>query len=139
VAVFSPGHGKKEHAGAITIVSPQAGPDEKGAARPVSKTADYRDPYPLSAEAFLVAQGSRILLMDREGQTHEVYRLPHDLAQAGAECHEPRPLAARKREPVVPERVEPTRATGRLVLGNVYQGRRMEGVRPGEIKKLLVL
>ena len=36
-------------------------------------------------------------------------------------------------------RVAPQEATGRLILANIYNGRHMEGVRPGEIKKLLVL
>jgi hypothetical protein len=35
--------------------------------------------------------------------------------------------------------MDPRQATGRLLLQDVYAGRRMEGVRRGEIKKLLVL
>ncbi|MCR4414297.1 MAG: hypothetical protein NUV77_17910 [Thermoguttaceae bacterium] len=139
VAIFSPGHGKKEHAGAVTLVTPKAGPDQQASARQISRGDDYRDPYPLSADWFLVAQGSRILLMNREGETRALYRLPADLAKAGVECHEPRPLAARPREPVIPPRIAPTQATGRLILSDVHLGRRMEGVRRGEIKKLLVL
>jgi hypothetical protein len=139
VAVFSPGHGRKEHAGAITIVTPERGPDEPAAARRVSKEENYRDPYPLSADCFLVAQGGRLLVMDGQGQTRPLYRVPAELAKAGVECHEPRPLQARPREPVIPSRVDATQATGRLILQDVYVGRRMEGVRRGEIKKLLVL
>ena len=33
----------------------------------------------------------------------------------------------------------PRETTGRLVLSDIYSGRRMEGIKPGEIKKLLVL
>ncbi|MCY2951216.1 MAG: hypothetical protein NTU53_04470, partial [Planctomycetota bacterium] len=58
VAVFSPGHGKAEHAGAVTIVSPYAGPDEKGSARQIGRGEDWRDPYPVSEDCFLVAQGA---------------------------------------------------------------------------------
>ena len=36
VAVFSPDHGQKEHAGTITIVSPKKGPDDLGSARAIS-------------------------------------------------------------------------------------------------------
>jgi hypothetical protein len=139
VAVFSPGHGRKEHAGAVTVVTPQAGPDEPGSARQISQGTDYRDPYPLSQNSFLVAQGPRLLLMNGQGETEELYCLPPDLAKAGAECHEPRPLCARPREPVIPSRVSPGEASGRLILSDVYTGRRMEGVARGEIKKLLVL
>jgi hypothetical protein len=139
VAIFSPGHGKKEHAGAVTIVTPKSGPDDKGSATKISQGDDYRDPYPISEDCFLVAQGPRVLLMDGQGHTTEIYRLAPDLAKAGAECHEPRPLAARPREPVIVPRISLEETTGRLVLSDVYQGRRMEGVRRGEIKKLLVL
>ena len=57
VAIFSPGHRKREHTGTVTLVSPKAGPNEPASAHRSSKTNDYRDPYPLSAERFLVARG----------------------------------------------------------------------------------
>jgi len=139
VAVFSPGHGRREHEGQITIVTPKAGPDEKASAQPVSRQKNYRDPYPFSEDCFLVAQGTRLLVMNGRGQTSEIYRLPGELAKAGVQCHEPRPLRPRARERIIPPRVDLTQATGRLVLTDVYNGRRMEGVKPGEIKKLLVL
>lgn len=139
VAVFSPEHGRKEHAGAITIVTAKAGPDELSSARRISEKDNYRDPYPLSEDCFLVAQGPRLLVMNSKGQTRQIYRLPSKLIEAKVECHEPRPLRARTREPVIPSRVDREQATGRLILQNVYAGRRMEGVKPGEIKKLLVL
>jgi len=139
VAVFSPEHGRKEHEGAITIVTPKAGPDELSSARRVSKKNNYRDPYPLSADCFLVAQGPRLLVMNANGQTKQIYRLPSELIDAEVECHEPRPLRPRPREPVIPPRSDHTQVTGRLILQDVYAGRRMEGVKPGEIKKLLVL
>jgi len=78
-----------------------------------------------------------ILLMDRSGDTEAVYTLPKP--QDGYWLHEPRPLRPRVREPVVPDHSDPTEATGRLVLADVLHGRSVEGVGPGEIKKLLVL
>jgi hypothetical protein len=151
LAVFSPGHGKAEHAGAVAMVSPKAGPDAKEFARRISQGDDFRDPYPLSENSFLVARGPSLLIMNGHGETTEIYRLPQSLIKAGAECHEPRPLKARPREPVIPARIvaqatgAPLRSapatppTGRLVVSDVHLGRRMEGVRRGEIKKLLVL
>jgi len=139
VAVFSPGHGRKEHEGAITIVTAKAGPDELSSARRVNKGENFRDPYPISRDCFLVAQGPRLLTMNRRGETRRIYRLPSELVKAGVECHEPRPLRARPREPVIPTRSDPRQATGKLILQDVYAGRRMEGVKRGEIKKLLVL
>ncbi len=139
VAVFSPGHGRQEHAGAITVVTPKTGPDDEGSARQISRGADFRDPYPLSQDQFLVARGPTILSMNGEGQARELYRLPSQWIEAGAECHEPRPLERKAREPVIPPRSARPEPTGRLVLEDVYAGRRMEGVPRGEIKKLLIL
>lgn len=139
VAAFSPEHGRREHEGFVTLVTPRRGPDDLGSAQRLSKTADFRDPYPLSTELFLVARGPALLTIDRQGRTRERYRLPAEWVEAGAECHEPRPLTARAEEPRIPPRVEPTQATGRLLLMDVYHGRAMQGVQRGEIKKLLVL
>jgi len=139
VAIFSPGHGRREHVGAVTIVSPKLGPDEQAAARQISKTDDYRDPYPLSQDTFLVAQQDRLVLMNTEGQSQTIYRLPAALAQEEVTLHEPRPLRPRKAERIIPPRSTPRESTGRLVVSDIYNGRNMEGVEPGEIKKLLVL
>lgn len=139
VAVFSPQHGRKEHEGAITIVTPKMGPDDEASARRISEKDNFRDPYPLSVDCFLVARGASLLVMNSRGETRQIYRLPQELIEAGVECHEPRPLRARKREPVIPPRCDPQQTTGRLILQDVYAGRRMEGVKRGEIKKLLVL
>ncbi len=49
------------------------------------------------------------------------------------------PHRTAQREPVIPDRTDPQLETGTLALMDVYKGRNMTGVRPGEIKKLLVL
>jgi hydrazine synthase alpha subunit-like protein len=139
VAVFSPNHGRKEHAGIITVVTPKRGPDDLGSARPLNPSEDYRDPYPLSTDRFLVARGPTIEWMDGNGETELAYRLPQAWIDAGAEVHEPRPLMPRQREPIIPSRVSLEAPTGRLMLDDIYSGRRMEGVSRGEIKRLLVL
>jgi len=139
VASFSPGHGRREHAGAITIVDPKAGPDAKPLARRISKGHDFRDPYPLSENAFLVARGGTILLLDGRGATQTVYSLPAADARKRLEVHEPRPLRPRRREKAIPPRVDQSRPNGRLILANVNYGRNLAGVKQGEIKRLLVL
>jgi len=138
VASFSPGHGRAEHMGEITIVDPGTGPDNAGAARRVSRPRQhFRDPYALAEDCFLVAGTEGILVMDARGETEVLYRL--EGKDRRLSCHEPRPLRARRREPVIAPRSDPSRPTGRLVLANVYEGRNMAGVRRGTIKKLLVL
>lgn len=59
--------------------------------------------------------------------------------RARLQCHEPRPLAARPRERVIPARTDLSKATGRLILEDIYHGRNMPGVERGAVKKLLVL
>ena len=138
VASFSPGHGTREHDGFVTLVDPRLGPDAPQAATSVSGSPGYRDPWAFSEEAFLAASRGDMVLMDGSGETQTIYRLsPADVA-AGLECHEPRPLVRRTPEPIVPIAAA-TEPTGRVFLADVHRGRNMQGVAPGEIKKLLVL
>ena len=134
VAVFSPGHGRNEHMGPITLVDPDAGPDAQPYAQHVNPKPVWRDPYPFSEDCFLLASPQGIELMDGGGRTQLLLA-----KQGNMDLHEPRPLVARPRERWIPPRTDPSQATGRLVLGNVHVGRNMVGVKPGEIKKLLVL
>ncbi len=139
VASFSPGHGRNEHAGAVTIIEPNAGPDAARSARPISKAGDLRDPYPLSPDLFLAAQGTSIVLLDRHGAMRHLYSLPKEWRRGRMMVHEPRPLRVRPRERIVPSKVDLAQATGRVVLENANVGRRMDGVEPGQIAELLVL
>ena len=137
----SPGHGRPEHVGPIDVVDPSKGPDVAEASHKISKEpvwqGVWRDPYAISEDCFLVARGKGLFLMDGQGNTEPIYELPGD--QGALECHEPRPMVARPRERVIPPRVDLSKTTGRLVLSDIYAGRNMEGVKRGEIKKLLVL
>ncbi len=137
VASFSPGHGRWEHMGQVTVVDPGLGPDVPGRARAVNRKKSFRDPYPFSEDCFLVAGDGGIWLMDGKGDTEQVYQLEDQ--DKGLACHEPRPLRSRPRERLLPSRIDLTCPTGELVLDDVYHGRSMEGVRRGEIKKLLVI
>ena len=139
VAIFSPGHGQREHDGTVTVLDASRGPDQRSLAHSITREATYRDPWAFSEEAFLAAQRNRLVLLDGQGRAHEIYRTSKEEAAAGLECHEPRPIVRRPREQVVPDRIDPKRKTGTLVLADVYRGRNMAGLQRGEIKKLLVL
>ena len=139
VVSFSPGHGRKEHAGTITIVDPGAGPDARPNARAVSRGGDFRDPYALAEDCFLVASEQGILVMDGSGHTTVLYDLPAADKRAGLKLHEPRPMRPRPRERPMPVRTNLARTTGRVMLADVHTGRNMAGVQRSEIKKLLVL
>ena len=137
VASFSPGHGRPGHMGYITIVDPERGPDDPAGARRLSRNRLFRDPYPISEDCFLVADDSGIHVMNGCGYTELIYRIPDPTG--GLTCHEPRPLKPRPRERAIPDQVDLSRTSGRMVLADVYRGRNMDGVKRGEIKKLLVL
>jgi hypothetical protein len=77
--------------------------------------------------------------MDGTGRHALVHRLGPDEQAGGVMVQEPRPIAARPRERVIPPFVDPGQETGRVYVQDVYRGRNMAGVKRGEIKKLLVL
>lgn len=135
VASFSPGHGRPEHMGYVTIVDPRGGPDVLSTVRRLSDKL-YRDPYAISEKYFLVADRRGIHLMDDSGHTELICAASPETA--GLEFHEPRALRSRPREPVIRSSLDLSRETGRVILADIYQGRNMVGIRRGEIKKLLV-
>lgn len=139
VASFSPGHGQREHDGVVTVVDPRGGPDAADFARSIGKGARFRDPWGFDEHSFLAASGPTLVLMDDTGRTENLLVLPPEDRAAKLECHEPRPIQARTREPVLQNRVRPEETVGRMLLADVHDGRNMSGVRPGEIRKLLVL
>jgi len=133
VMIHSPGHGSNEHAGYVAVATGRHGPNGGPAMRHLSREPVFRDPYPLSEDAFLVARGNELLLMDSAGVVEVLY------AGAGPPVHEPSPIAPRPRPPVLAPRSSPAGAQGTLVLADVYSGRAMAGVRRGAVRKLLVL
>ncbi|MFH1918700.1 MAG: hypothetical protein ABIP48_02260 [Planctomycetota bacterium] len=146
VSVFSPALGQRENAGNVMVVDLTAGPDDWSAAKRISPKVPnlvwsiglghgregFRDPYPLSEDCFLAASDKSLLILGGNGETQEVYR-------AAEMVHDPRVICPRPREPVIPPRSDLEKTTGQLVLTNVYHGRNMKGVKPGDIKSLLVL
>ena len=92
-----------EHAGAITIIDPRRGPDDMAMARKISPRS-FRDPYPLSADYFLVADRVGLHLLTSQGQTETIYT-PEQRSDRWA-CHEPRPLRSRPREAIVTSRYD---------------------------------
>jgi mono/diheme cytochrome c family protein/cytochrome c553 len=157
VASFSHGHGRTEHAGAVGIIDPRNGPDDKKMARQITAASDYRDPWAFSENCFMAAQNDKIELINASGETRTLFQIPEDWkshASAGKVIrdrsevraslsplfvHEPRPLIKREREQVIGKQTNDSQPTGELTLLDVYQGRNMHGIKRGEIKKLLIL
>ncbi len=137
--INSPNHGRREHEGRVAIVDPLRGPDAAQAQRILNPDPRFRDPYPLSRDAFLVAREDKLMAMNRDGEAKELFSLSGDLARGGTWLHEPRPLRSRVRETVTPGRSGGETSCGRLAIMDIYEGRNMAGIRRGAIKKLLIL
>lgn len=135
VCIDSPGHGRTNHCGWISVIDPALGPDAPEGIRRVAGPKDKpedKDPFPLSDDLFLLANGKQIQAIDARGRRRVLHTSDQD-------CHEPRPVLARTREPVLPDRTDLQQTTGRLLLSDLYVGRNMEGVKRGEVRMLLVL
>ncbi len=131
---FSPGHGVTDHQGLATIVSATQGPDSQSTARQLHNGPLIKDPYPLTHDCLITAQGNQLLVMNGAGKTHRIYQL-----EGPGLIHEPRPILARARERIVAPRISPEYSTGQMVLADVYHGRNLESVKRGDVKKLLIL
>ncbi len=133
VFIHSPSHGRAEHAGAICTVTDRNGPDDPRGIRVLHRSNSFRDPWALSDKDFLAAQGKSLVHLTAAGKVTALY------THNGFELNEPRPLAPRKRERIIPSRIDLTKTTGTLILTDATVGRNMGGVKKGQIKKLLIL
>jgi len=102
----------------------------------------YRDPFPLSAERYLVSYGGGLKGTDKR---FKLYLLTADDRKAMVwddgtlSCTYPTPLLPRERPPVRPEHPWPEGETsGTFLLQNVYAGLGA-AVAPGEVKWLRVM
>jgi len=134
VLIDSPGHGSTDHRGYVCTIAAQYGPDDGRGSRRITKKGGCTDPVPVDNASFLVASYKQVLLGTYDGSLTPVVTY-----KGGANVHEPLPVWPRPRERVLADRTNAGEATGRMLLANVYSGRNLEGVRPGEVKKLLVL
>ena len=138
VVSFSLGHGSPEHMGRLAVVSPKKGPDDLGSAKLLGD-GWFKDPYAFSEECFLTANNDTIWIVNGEGHFEALFQLPQELREKQFAVHEPRPVGPRPREAIVGERTDLSKATGHVVLQDVYQGRSLQGLERGAIKKLLVM
>jgi hypothetical protein len=131
VYVDSGYHGTLEHAGHILILNLRNGPDDQSQVRAITGHG-FRDPYPITSTEFLAARGNELVSVAVGGKVTPLWK-------SFMMVHEPRLIAARPREPVIPSRVDASKTTGTLFLNNVYIGRNMAGIATGSITKLLVM
>ena len=138
VVTWSPGHGMREHYGRVALIDPRLGPDDPKGVQYISKGNIHCDPWAFSEEHLLAANKTAIELIDGQGATEVLYRLPDELAEAGYWIGEPRPVMRREREPILADETDPAADHGTLALANIYRGRKMRDLEPGTIKNLLI-
>jgi hypothetical protein len=139
VSNFIWGHSDWEHHGAVVLIDPDLGPDARESVRQISpgefnwwKSRDqYNDPFAFAPDCILAGHGNGGLwLLDGNSAPERI---------SNARAKELYPLRPRPRERIIPDRTDRSKDVGTLVLTDVGRGRNMAGVRPGDIKKLLVL
>ena len=137
VASFAPGHGRTEHAGVIAIIDPSRGPDDMSDG-PKDRQAVL--PRPLSALRGPFSRGRR----EGAPPAHVGREDRNDLpaARAGRAMGLPRTAAVAAPAPragrAIPFCQDPHDRPA-VCCPTSTRGRNMAGIRPGEIKKLLVL
>jgi hypothetical protein len=132
--IDSPGHGRSDHRGHVCVISPKYGPDDKRGYHRITPQAGFNDPCPIDSDYFLVASHKKLLLGNRNGEL-----IPVLTYKGKANVHEPVAMVKRPRERIMADRTDDKQATGQMILADVYKGRNMENIQPGQIKKLLVL
>jgi hypothetical protein len=157
VASFSWGHGRVEHAGSIGVIDPRNGPDDKQSAKVITEASEYRDPWAFSETAFMAARNDRLELINGDGETYTLWQIPQewqsqvnvgkvvrDSTEIRAKLsplfvHEPRPLVPHPRERMIGKISDEKKDYSEMTVVDVYHGRNMDGVKKGDIKKLLIL
>ncbi len=132
--IDSPGHGRSDHRGFVCTIAAKYGPDDERGYHRITPRPTFNDPAPIDSDNFVVASGKRILIGNRSGDLAPVVTYKGE-----ANVHEPVLLRERPRERILAEQTDDTQPTGRMVLTDIYEGRNMEGIERGQIKKLLVL
>jgi len=132
--IDSPGHGRSDHRGFVCTATPDYGPDDNRGYHRITPKAAFNDPTPIDRDWFIAASHKQLLLGTRRGDL-----APLLMYKGNANVHEPILVRPRPRETIVAERTDAAQTTGQMLLADVYSGRSMDGVRRGQIKKLLVL
>jgi hypothetical protein len=151
VLSHSPGHGALEHQGTLEILDPSQGPDLPKALTKltsntpprstrnmgISSVQTWRDPFPLSSDCFLAAAAKGLYVIDGAGRWQVLHVIPE--TDDATWVHEPRPLMPRKREPVLPDRVDFSKKTGTMLVAQAHVGRATGDLKPGTIADLMIM
>ncbi len=142
IATYSPGHGRKEHAGYPVLIGLNNGPDDKNAYRFITvqkKDEQFYDPYAISPDRFMASTDNKLAVFTRSGTELYSFKIPRNFIEPDQLIFEPRPVMRRKKEPVVASSLSEQKDHGTIILQDVYQGRNMQLADDEHIAKLLIL
>ena len=143
VLIDSPGHGKAEHGGLLSVLVSKSNPDDRSNVTNILPHIMY-DPWAFSKDLFMMTDGDTVFLINRQKNSRPLFRLPKEFTvfeglRDGSRIFEPRPLMPHPRERLLVDRTDLSSKTGEFYLENVMISRSMQGVKPGTIKKLMVM
>ncbi len=125
------GHCAGEHIGSLILLEVKNGPDDRSQAKSIVN-GSFHDPFPISKSEIVAARANEIISVSMTGEIKRIYK-------SNMMVHEPRLIAPHIRAPVIPSRVDLRKNTGTLLITSVYIGRNVKDIKPGSIKKLLVM
>jgi len=137
---YSPGHGQPEHGGYPALIALNSGPDDINAVLLADERKELIfDPYPVNRSSLIASRKQDLLLMDYNGNERSIFTLPKDFALEDQNIFEVRPVMTRQRESIVSSALAKNADYGTFILQNVYEGRNMQGIEKGSVKKILIL
>ncbi len=147
MGIYSPGHGRNDHYGWLSIFSDKYGPDDPRGLQHIEfpwGKGDLADPWILSLDTILAAEKyqSRLVVVtknkkDEKYTPHALYEIKDNNTKWITQS--PRPIIKRARENIIAKRSDPVSPTGTHVVVDVYNSQNLDGIKRGDIKKLLIL
>jgi len=142
------GHGAPEHAGNVARLNEPKNPSDLSALEFISgdMPTGFFAPFPIDDKYILVSVGRQIILMDREGHMFtDVFDTPKEFwydkkgTVYGTRMMEPRLLRPTKLPAQIADAADWDEKDATVVLMDASIGRKMAGVKQGEVKKLMIV
>jgi hypothetical protein len=148
LGIYSPGHGHRDQYGWLSFFSREYGPDDPRGLQHIEfpwGRGMLADPWPLSAETILAAElgKSRLVYVTKNKNNdkytpYAIYEIKNNDKRKWL-TQSPRPIIKRPREKIIVKRSNPASPTGTHIMVDVYNSQNLQGIKRGEIKKLLIL
>lgn len=155
VFTFGTGHGQTDSRGFPAKMKIGADPSDEHAFDILvgGYSNQFFDPFPLGKGFYLTTNGKNIVIMDDFGHIFTGFKLPDDLFKSehkvltlthknNVPCkmfmRDVQPLRPRPREYLIPDKADFTKKTAVISLIDIYNGREMQSVKKGSVKKLLI-